>query len=393
MSKFLSVKKIGSQFNIDENKLLGNGSYGRVYLCTDEHNNKYAVKCCDLDKNGIPNILETTIMNCLIHPCLNKAVLLQVTDKNLYIFQEMAVMDLAKKTRLRVGQENNALAQKINWMYAIANAVACLHTENMIHCDIKASNILLFSDDSVKLTDFTLTLKKWTSKEKFNHTVCTRTHRPLECLLKEEWDESLDIWSLGCTFYEILYGRSLFSDQESLKGFINAHIYWAQLHSEEKYKDNDFFPDDFIKPVLEKSSENILINDLLLKMLVVDKTKRLTIKEILEHEIFAACPDKEKYKQYKRLKRLQPQSFHNNIIKNNDNNIENIVNYIYNSCADLHTIDDDLKLTACLFIAQKLIRSEKNNVPSSGCEKYSKKEIIEAEIKICLFLNFRLLDF
>src|SRR5437763_34088 len=42
--------------------LLGHGSYGDVFLANDETGKQVAVKCCDIDDTGIPNILEASIM-------------------------------------------------------------------------------------------------------------------------------------------------------------------------------------------------------------------------------------------------------------------------------------------------------------------------------------------
>ena len=46
---------IGFSFVVSD-KLLGSGSYGQVFEATDENGHKVAVKCCPIDKTGIPNI-------------------------------------------------------------------------------------------------------------------------------------------------------------------------------------------------------------------------------------------------------------------------------------------------------------------------------------------------
>lgn len=203
---------IGTRFDVTST-MLGHGSYGDVYLARDEYQKSYAVKCCEITNTGISNILEATIMGSFSHPCLNNALHIQASAKKLYIIQDLAESDLAKHTRRVRGNHQPSLAELRQWCFCLSQAVAVLHSRGVIHADIKASNVLLYADGAIRLSDFTLATKKWRKGEKFTKNVCTCTHRPLECLLKQEWDEALDIWSLGCTFYEIAYGVLLFPYQ------------------------------------------------------------------------------------------------------------------------------------------------------------------------------------
>lgn len=393
-------KNIGSNFDIT-NTLLGNGSYGKVYLANDERNNKYAVKCCDIEVDGIPNILEVIIMNSIYHNYINNALLITVTDKKLYIFQELAIMDLAHKTR-KHSNINENLADVKKWCHSLSLAISCLHNQNIIHCDIKANNVLLFEDNNIKLTDFTLAIKQWNKNETFNHNVCTRTHRPLECFLNEEWDKSLDIWSLGCTFYEIAYGELLFVDQKNKKqAFINALLYWGYINDEEKYKTisplkNDENIVEFIKPkmftplLFSKTEEN-LFKDLLNNMLVVDKSKRYTIEEVLNHKFFETPEiNNQHYYKVQKLKNNKLQDKEELLAKINifDDITKNIIIYIYNLCHDLN-INNNLKLEVCVLIASKI----NTKILLKNFFTFDKDEIISTEKEICHHLNFKLLDF
>ena len=300
---------VGLAFEIT-NTLLGHGSYGDVYLAKDENGKQLAVKCCNIDKSGIPNILETSIMGSVIHPYLNRAMRIQASDTKLYIIQELAKNDLAQHTRRNKGNYKPSLDELREWCYRLSHAVSALHRHDIIHADIKASNILLYSDGSIRLTDYTLATKKWTPGEKFSHNVCTCTHRPLECLTRRPWNESLDIWSLGCTFYEIAYGELLFPYQGELETdqkvkdkdtklrlrnrSVNAIIDWSSRGPNPatsyeiigiKQHPIDYIPfvlcEDFKKP------EMTIFNDLMCKMLIVDPSKRPTIDEILMHPFFS----------------------------------------------------------------------------------------------------------
>ena len=297
---------IGYSFVISD-KLIGQGSYGTVYIGEDENNKQVAVKCCDLDNSGIPNILETSIMATMSHPYLNKALRIHASDSKLYIIQDLAVTDLAQYTRREKSNHKPNIDKLRHWCYCLSQAVSSLHDNNIIHADIKASNILLYEDGSIRLTDYTLATKKWNHDEKFTHNVCTCTHRPLECLMKKSWDESLDIWSLGCTFYEIAYGELLFPYQGALEinkqknkdskirlrqRSVNAILDWSKRTTtsyELNLLDIKSFPinhisfsmcDDFY------NEEMSYFNDLLYKILIVNPADRPIIKQIISHSFF-----------------------------------------------------------------------------------------------------------
>jgi serine/threonine protein kinase len=247
------IDNIGKRIKIGTQSL-GKGSYGSVFLCTDENGRQFAAKKCKSDKEeGIKNILEAIIMASLCHPYLNRALHVCAKNNKLYIIQELALTDLSQYTRRKTKKHHSkptdithpqhlqhlqpvkpTISQLQYWCYCLLQAVDALHERNIIHADIKACNVFLYPNDYIRLADFTLSMVKWKEGEKFNHNVCTSTHRPMECLIEDKlWDEKLDIWSLGCTFYEIAYGKSLFPYQGRLE---YDHDYIDKLY--EAYKNN-----------------------------------------------------------------------------------------------------------------------------------------------------------
>lgn len=215
-----SEYNIGSNFSVLEHEL-GVGAYGKVNITTMDNTKKIATKMCtniNNKKYGIPFLTEPVIMKSIIHPHINPALNTFSQDNTLYIFQELAKCDMRSYTRNSESKKGTAHYSTIpelkKWCRQLLSALACFHKESIIHADIKAANVLLFMDDNVKLSDFTLCRKKWFSNQKFTHTTGTPTHRSLECWLNLPWEKDLDIWALGCTFFEIAYGRSLFPMQK-----------------------------------------------------------------------------------------------------------------------------------------------------------------------------------
>ena len=100
----------------------------------------------------------------------------------------------------------------------ILTALDALHSINVIHCDLKPENILFQSvkECKVKLIDF--------GSCSFLHDepafyMQTRPYRAPELLLGCQYDERIDIWSLGCVLAELYLGVGLF-ECRSVPGII-----------------------------------------------------------------------------------------------------------------------------------------------------------------------------
>lgn len=89
-----------------------------------------------------------------------------------------------------------------------------------VHRDIKPSNILINTDRVVKITDFGL-VKAFSEVEE----ICgTPPYIAPEVWLKEEVDEISDIYSFGCTLYEMIKGKPAFLAL-SERDYKNKHLY------------------------------------------------------------------------------------------------------------------------------------------------------------------------
>lgn len=107
---------------------------------------------------------------------------------------------------------------------AISEGLFAAHTSRIIHRDLKPENIFLASDGRVKILDFGLAHWKLSadSKAQTDENTLLKKTRPgtilgtlpymsPEQVRAEIMDERSDIFSLGCTFYEMLSGNRPFS--------------------------------------------------------------------------------------------------------------------------------------------------------------------------------------
>ena len=224
-----------------QDKVLGQGSFGSVYGCVDDYGGQLALKKVPHSEEGISNPLEISIMSTYNHPHLARAEYISTKgapESATYIVQQPAICDLAKYTRKKNLGHILSIEQLRKFCYQLTLAVYYLHSNKIIHADIKASNVLLFPGEIVKLCDYSLSVCYWTDEDYFQHQVCTGTHRPMECIRREVWSYPLDIWSLGCTFYEMAYGHLFLPDQsrgnrmmklDAMQRLVTlAHLDWAK---------------------------------------------------------------------------------------------------------------------------------------------------------------------
>ena len=223
-----SVEELEHEPNISDFyiiKEIGEGSYAKVYLAIHKQTKvKYAIKA--IDKLNIENKKEKScfnreveIMYKLDQPNIAKLYAHFEDSKFCYLLMQYIpngnAYDLLIKKRKDLNLE---LISKI--IKDVLGAVYYLHNMNpkVVHRDIKPENILLDENNNAYLIDF-----GWSNyiiNGRRRKAICgTPIYRPPEMANDVEYDESVDIWSIGILLFELSTGIIPFqgNDIETLR--------------------------------------------------------------------------------------------------------------------------------------------------------------------------------
>ena len=227
-------------------KLLGKGSDGSVYEILE--NQDLAVKYIELGPHGIQNYLEYYILLHMKHPNIQHAIEITNSKSNLMkILQPKAICDLEHSQKIS--------RYKKRIITNIVKGVKHLSDRQILHGDLKPSNILYFGKDDVRISDFSLS-RPFCSDSK--RQLYSYYYRAPEIDQGKIYPEKSDVYALGCTLYEIYFKRKYFDRK-----------YSSRVHL----------------PFIIKESDKVFM-DLIYNMTNENVEKRYTMTDVSKHSYF-----------------------------------------------------------------------------------------------------------
>ena len=288
-------------------KRLGGGGFGEVFEFIDDETGEIrAAKIIPLKKLDNPQSNEAyhneyKFNNSLDYKYICKCYSTFKDNENAYFILEYQ----PNKTLSDLIQTRYALTEieVKHYCYELLLALEYLHSRNIIHRDIKLSNVLLSDKMEVKLCDFGLAIG---NNSVTNKTICgTPNYIAPEILNYKNgtnYSFEIDIWSFGIILYSLFYKKTPF-----------------ESHEKGKTKKN-------IQNVSYRFPENIQVSedakDLMRSIFVKDPNLRPTIREIKESTFFNNGIGIPKYlppsSQYMKLSINYLKNFVNEAIANNE---------------------------------------------------------------------------
>uniref|UniRef100_A0A8D0A3E4 Mitogen-activated protein kinase kinase kinase 3 n=1 Tax=Sander lucioperca TaxID=283035 RepID=A0A8D0A3E4_SANLU len=252
-------------------KLLGQGAFGRVYLCYDvDTGRELAAKQVQFDPESPETSKEVSALECEIQLLKNLhherivqyyGCLRDHNEKTLTIFMEYMPGGSVKDQLKAYG----ALTENVTRKYTrqILEGMSYLHSNMIVHRDIKGANILRDSAGNVKLGDFGASKRLQTicmSGTGIRSVTGTPYWMSPEVISGEGYGRKADVWSLGCTVVEMLTEKPPWAEYEAMAAIFKIATQPTNplLPSHTSDQARDFISCIFVEAKHRPSAEELL---------------------------------------------------------------------------------------------------------------------------------------
>ncbi|KAK4249923.1 kinase-like domain-containing protein [Corynascus novoguineensis] len=269
-------------------KKIGQGASGSVYVAkvmgqrpgvpvnpkTRSASDRVAIKQMDLAHQPRKELIvnEILVMRENKHPNIVNFLdaFLMDNDKELWVVMEYmeggALTDVIENNPVITEEQISTICLET------CQGLEHLHSQNIIHRDIKSDNVLLDARGNVKITDFGFCAKLTETKSKRATMVGTPYWMAPEVVKQKEYGPKVDIWSLGIMAIEMIESEPPYLNEEPLKA-----LYLIATNGTPRLK----------KP--EKLSKEL--KAFLSVCLCVDVKSRASAQELLNHDFLKhGCP-------------------------------------------------------------------------------------------------------
>ncbi|KAG0370733.1 hypothetical protein BGZ54_004471 [Gamsiella multidivaricata] len=259
------VKVVG---NYHLGQAIGQGTYGKVKLATHAlTGQQVAIKIVAKTHASIIT-REIYHWRCLSHPNIAHLHEVLTTESKIYLVTEYCANGELLEALIRDGRCRPALAKR--WFRQICLAIQYCHSRKIVHRDLKLENILLDSQNNIKLIDFGFT-RECESKKLLESYCGSAAYTAPEIIVGKKYSgPEADIWSVGVILYTLLAGYLPFDDDN-------------EAIVQDKIVDLDYeMPSDLFSPDAQ---------DLIRNILKEEPKERFSVEQILNHAWWTPHPD------------------------------------------------------------------------------------------------------
>jgi serine/threonine protein kinase len=117
-----------------------------------------------------------------------------------------------------------------SFLYQLLQGVAYCYEKLILHRDLKPQNLLINRRGELKIADFGLARSFGAPVRSYSHEVVTLWYRAPDVLLGSKYySTSIDMWSVGCIFGEMVIKRALFTGTDNKDQFLRIQRYLLRL--------------------------------------------------------------------------------------------------------------------------------------------------------------------
>jgi serine/threonine-protein kinase len=185
-------------------RLIATGGFARVYAATDTIEGipvALKIPFAELIDEEVLDVFrqEVRLSARLDHPNILPVKNADFVEGQFVIVTRLGVETLESRLTRRI-----SVLKALHLIEQMIAAVACAHEHNIVHCDIKPENLILFENDVVRLTDFGIAkVSRLTIEGSGTGTV---GHMAPEQAMGRPNKRS-DVFSLGLIMYRMLSGE------------------------------------------------------------------------------------------------------------------------------------------------------------------------------------------
>ncbi|KAG9396591.1 Protein kinase domain [Carpediemonas membranifera] len=295
--------------------LIGEGTYGVVIKCRHKDSDNYVAikRFKETDDDAL--VRKTALREIRMLKKLrfvNVVTLLEAFRRGGRYY---LVFEYLEKTVLEMIEENQqGMTQEtvIFMIWQVLKGLEFLHTQTVVHRDIKPENLLISANGSLKIADFGFARCLESDITLLTEYVSTRWYRAPELLVGyPNYGHAVDIWAVGCLYYEMRTAQPLFPGNSDLDMIARIVRGLGALPAEQanSFACNPIYrrhklpmprmvngewstrpqpgPTLEIDAILERSCLTAVEADFVKQCLTLQPSKRPTAGKLLEHPLLA----------------------------------------------------------------------------------------------------------